>query len=300
MTMCDGALGPVPVDLHKITRSEAQGWKRSMHGNWKVLLIMVWFLTPLGCASKQMWYQEGKGQVDYDQDAQQCILIAKEFSRQATMTGKAEDPATYNRTLTNCLLNKGWSMTPSAKVLAGEHKDASASVEPLAVIDQGKFQAFGGQVMLPEQFSFVSSSSNGTGPTIVQTYLFSGPRDTFINVMVQRAMAKDNQFAPTLFRAQPPFFLYEQGWQGTIFCGKMNGQWVMGVGRYYLINKKERITVIVTRSLVEQTSEPEAGFKLSREQFEVVEAFKGEWLPWLTSNVTVPPRPWWSKLPRIF
>lgn len=274
-----------------------------------VAVAIVVCVTLSGCASpKELWYQEGKGQVDYDRDAQECTIIAGEFARQATISGASEDPAAFQQAMMNCLSSKGWSMAAPKPSAAGAGSSPLGGSEPLAVVDRGsvqsplapdgeRIQAFGAQITLPAGFSLAATTNSGFGPTIVQTYLFSGPQETFVNVMVQRAVAKANRFAYTPYLVRAPFFLYEQGRQGTIFCGKMNGQWVMGLGRYLLVNDKERITLIVTRSLAAPQTEPEAGFQLSREQFAIVEGFKKEWLAWLPANVTVPSQPWWSRLP---
>jgi hypothetical protein len=258
----------------------------------RLSLALVLLLTLAGCAGKQTWYQEGKGQVDYDQNAQECSLIASAFARQATMAGNSEDPGTYTQTFNNCLANKGWSMTQPQSAAAGA---GQAAPVPLAVIEGGDVRAFGGQIKVPEQFVLSNATDSGVGPTVMQSYLFSGPEDTFVNILLQKAVVNGNRFEPLPYPVRPPFFLYEQGEQGAVFCGQINEEWVMGLGSYFLRNSKERITVIVTKALVAPTTEPKPGFRLSAEQFVQVEEFKREWLAWLTTNVTVP-RSWWSSL----
>lgn len=256
-----------------------------------VLLLLA------GCASREVWYQEGKGQVAYDQDAQECRLIASEFARQATMTGKSEDPATYARTMTTCLLSKGWHMTPPQSATAGAAGDVAGGSVPLADIAAGEVRAFGARIKLPDHFVLFNTTDSGAGPTVLQTYLFGGPQETYINVMVQKTVVKGNRFEDTPYQVLPPFFLYEQGKDGAaIFCGKINDEWVMGLGNFFVINGQERVTVIVTKALMAPQTEAQPGFRLSAEQFARVEEFKQEWLSWLTAEVTVPPRPWWSRL----
>ena len=257
-----------------------------------------------GCASKQMWYQPGKMQVDYDRDAQECTIIAKEFARQATMNGTSEDPLTYQNTLQSCLVGKGWSMTPPPQ--PGDRAGLGEE-EVIAVSNGQTIRAFGGEVKLPGQFALVSTARNGAGPVALHNFLYRGPADTFINVLAQKAVTKSNRFQPTPYPVQPPFFLYErgegeggkQGRQWAIFCGKIKDDWVMGLGSYILLNNRERITVIVTRQLMGQQTEPQPGFQLSAEQFPMVEAFKKEWLPWLTESVVVPNPSVWSRLPGL-
>ncbi len=267
--------------------------------------IIAIIVTPLlvSCASKQTWYQAGKTQFDYDRNAQECTIIAKEFARQATMTGTAEDPLTYQRILQSCLAVKGWSMTPPPQA-GGE--SGLGSDEVLAVSSGKSIQAFGGEVTLPEQFALSSTAGNGVGPIAMQNFLYHGPADTFINVMAQKSVAKTSRFEVTQYPVQAPFFLYERGGtegggkrQWAIFCGTINGEWVMGLGSYILLNNQERITVVVTRPLMAQQTEPKTGFQLSPEQFSMVEAFKKEWLPWLTERVVAQDHSWWPRLPPL-
>lgn len=262
-----------------------------------IALATTLCLTLSGCAAKkELWYQEGKGQVDYDLHAQECTLIAKEFARQATYSGTSEDPAVFQRTMISCLASKGWSQTPPT-ASAGS-APAGADLAPLAVVDGQEVQVSGARITLPAGFALASTSRSGAGPTVVEIHLFSGPQETFVNVMIQRTVARANRFEAILYPVLPPFFLYEQSWQGSIFCGQVNEQWVMGLGRYLLLNAQERVTIIVTRPLVEARTGAEPGFQLSREQFAQVEGFKGEWLAWLAAKVTLPPPPWWTRLPR--
>lgn len=267
---------------------------------------LIWFMiialvTLSGCATqKQLWYQQGKKQVDYDRDAQECVLIAKGFARQATMTGRSEDPAAFQRTRLNCLVARGWSMTPPPPPAGkGDASPPSVGAKSLATIDGRTIQAFGSRIELPPRFSLSANTIAGQGPTVVQQFQLRGSGDTFINILAQKTVAKENRFENTPYPVTAPFSLYEQlpGW--TIFYGKINNEWVMGLGCYRLINSTERITVIVTRSLTAPRTEPERGFTLSREQFAMVEAFKTEWVAWLEEKVTVPARPWWSSLPQL-
>lgn len=267
--------------------------------------IALWAMLS-GCAQKQTWYQPGKGQVDYDQDAQECTLIASNFARQATMTGNSEDPTTYQQTMRNCLAAKGWSASSPAP--NGDSPSAgtgSPDQPPLALIKGNTLHAFGSVITLPPSFHLVSTVNQGSGDTRGQNLTFAERQTTFITVMVQEMDGKANRFLPTPYPAQAPFFLYEQDpfpsadntehhW--SIFCGTINNEWVMGLGSFLLINPRERITVIVTQPLPPPQTTPEAGFRLSRHQFATIDAFKKEWTTWLARQVVTPPPSWWSRL----
>ena len=79
------------------------------------LLLVLIFLLLTGCSStQQLWYNPAKTQKDFDRDSQECEIIAREFSRQATMTGKSLDYETFASAWSSCLHDKGWSNTPPA------------------------------------------------------------------------------------------------------------------------------------------------------------------------------------------
>ena len=271
---------------------------------FRAILLMIFALLLGGCASKQLWYKAGKTQVDYDRDAQECKIIAKEFARQATVSGTSEDSLAYQNILQRCLTGKGWSMMAPAPAAREESRDLTLDREMTVASSNGRsVQAFGAEIVLPEQFILAKTSRNDVGPSLLQSYLYRGPGDTFITVMAQKAIAKSTHFESTPYPVQPPFFLYEQGaienggmkspW--TIFCGKIKGDWVMGLGSYFMINNKERITLIVTRSLMAQETEPKPGFHLSPEQFATVDAFEKDWLSWIEESVVVPSPSLWSR-----
>lgn len=266
-----------------------------------VSAAMLW-----GCANKGMWYQQGKGQVDFDRDEQECSLIASNFARQATISGNAEDPETYQLTFRGCLLAKGWSGSPprNQMVSSGVEKE-SAIAEPLVVIDGNKVHAFGSLINIPNSFVTLSDSIQNFGSTRGQTVMFSGPQSTVITILAQKINDKANRFTATPYAINSPFFLYGQsvprdremmGRQRSIFCGVVNGEWVMGLGSYLLINGGERVTIIVTKMLSSPLSKPEPGFRLSSEQFAIVDGFEKEWTHWLVQEVTLPKRFWLSRI----
>lgn len=269
-----------------------------------VIFVCVGLVS--GCAHKQIWYQQGKGQVDYDQNTQECTIIASNFARQATMTRNYEDPGTYQQTMVNCLVAKGWSASPPGKN-EGNHDEGviMADAEPMIVVDGSRLRAFGSDIKMPSSFVLSSNDNQKVGPARGQTTMFSGPQSTFVTIMAQEIDGKTNRFIETPYVVKPPFFLYEHGAvekekgagpERAIFCGVINGEWVMGLGAYLLISKRERLTVIVTQALVADQIEPEAGFRLSREQFARVDSFAREWTSWLVRDVVTPKKSWWAGL----
>jgi len=259
------------------------------------------------CAKPQMWYQAGKGQADYDRDAQECVLIASNFARQATMTGSSEDPATYGQTMRNCLAAKGWSVNRPLPLTPGQGNEQTAQrqVPPLIVVDGHTAHAFGSHLSLPPSFTLLNSVDQDTVDARGQRLTFAREQTTYVTILAQELMGQANRFTPTPYLAKPPFFLYQQDavsvaskteprW--STFFGMINDEWVMGLGSFLLINDRQRITVIVTEPLVAQQTAPEKGFRLSRQQFAAVDSFSKEWTAWLAREVVPPAPSWWARL----
>lgn len=259
------------------------------------------------CAKPQMWYQTGKGQADYDRDAQECVLIAANFARQATMTGTSEDPATYGQTMRNCLVAKGWSANRPAALSPGNGKAPTVQrpAAPLIVVDGQTVHAFGSHLSLPPAFTLLNTVDQDTADARGQTLTFAREQTTYVTIMAQELRGQANRFTPIPYLVKPPFFLYQQDavlvaskteprW--STFFGMINDQWVMGLGSFLLINDRQRVTVIVTEPLVAQQTAPEKGFRLSRQQFAMVDGFSQEWTAWLTREVVPPAPSWWARL----
>jgi|GEM_PF-3397463 len=257
-----------------------------------VLVIAAFACALTACAKPQMWYQVGKGQVDYNRDAQECVLIASNFARQATMTGNSEDPASFGQTMRNCLAAKGWSANRPQTNPTGQ--TAKPLTVPLMAVDGNTVQAFGRSLSLPPAFTLLNTAGQDAAEARSQTLTFAREQTTYVTIMAQELVGKANRFTPTPYVAKPPFFLYGQDglpaesktpephW--STFCGIVNDQWVMGLGSFVLINDKQRITVIVTEPLIALQTAPEKGFRLSRQQFTVVDAFAKQWTDWLAGE----------------
>ncbi len=281
------------------------GWGRGQAaGYW--LAVVCLGLALSGCGGvRPRWYQAGKGQVDFDRDAQECALIAHDFARQATATGKAEDPAAYAQANLGCLTAKGWSMSPPPAPGAKTGPQTIIAGPPLTVVDGGQVRAFGAKVGVPEGFSLASNHTVATGPTVSQSLVFKDAADTFLVVMAQRTISDANRFEPTPYLVKSPFFLYQEapvpdaGPRWAIFCGQVNGGWVEGLGSYPLTTAHERLTIIVTRPLPAPRSDPQPGFKLSAGQFAALEAFKKQWGGWLSGQVALPSPSFLTRLEQL-
>jgi hypothetical protein len=256
----------------------------------RILARLMILLLLSGCSGGGHWYNSTKTGADFDGDSQECEIIAQEFSRQATLTARKGDPQKYVRTFNDCLYAKGWSALPPRQSSPDStiiEREASLAVYH----PEGLLEAFGRSFAVPAGFALQSDSEQSSGPTLMQNLVFAGPDSVFLNFTLQRS--SDRNFEPTNFPAQEPFVLYEQGrdkkrsdrLRWTVFTGKIQDNWVAGLGGYLLLGKRERLTVVITRALPEPQEPIPAGLSLSLGQFQAVERFRDEWLPWLKEQM---------------
>lgn len=249
-----------------------------------LLMCLLFFLS--GCGGKVQWYKPHHFQTDFDRDNLECETIAHELARQATMTGKGEDLATFIGSYNNCLSRRGWSNTPPAV----QNSEGQIKSPPDAVLAQGKIHGFGKTVAIPQGFTLLAETSQVAGPIAAQNFQWQGDDSTFIHLIYQKIAAKS--FDPIDYVVVEPFFLYERGkdknkpdlLRWAVFAGEIKKSWVVGLGSYVLTNKDKRIIVVVTRSLPPPEASPPAGMRLSKGQQEAAERFMEEWLGWLTTT----------------
>jgi hypothetical protein len=256
-----------------------------------ILVTFMIFLLLSGCSGGgQHWYNPGKTRVDFDGDSQECELIALELSRQATLTGRREDPQASALAFNNCLYAKGWGILPAMQ--PSPVSENAETVSSLAVYHQdGTIEAFGRSFAVPAGFALQSDSVRNSGSILMQNLLFLGPDSVYINFTLQRSL--DRKFEPINYPAQEPFFLYEQGRDAkkpdrlrwAVFAGPIQENWVTGLGGYLLLGNRERLTVVITSPLSYPQEPVPAGLNLSHGQFVAVEQFRGEWLPWLKEQM---------------
>jgi hypothetical protein len=265
------------------------GEKRS-YSQRRLFLLFLFILLLFGCGGGQHWYNPGKTRVDFDSDSQECEILARELSRQATLTGRREDPQTYGRAFNACLYGKGWSTLPPVQPGAGSGSGEADS--SLAVYHpDGRIEVFGRYLAVPAGFVLQSNGVQRLGPTLSENLFFMGPDSVFMNISVQKSL--DSKFEPANYPAQPPFFLYEQGrdekqpdlLRWAVFAGKIHEEWVAGLGGYLLLGERERLTVVITGSLPDPHEPVPPALQLSHGQFQAVERFREEWLSWLQAQI---------------
>jgi hypothetical protein len=273
-----------PRSLEIIIPENNSGLQKTILAPLLILILLS------GCGGGgQHWYNHGKTRLDFDGDSQECEIVAGEFARQATLTGRREDPQTYARVFDDCLFARGWSVRPAAPPAPDS---ALAVMEPVFAVyhSDGTIEAFGGSFAVPVGFVLRADSTQRFGPTLIQNLLFMGPDLLFMDVTVQKS--QDHKFEPTNYPVQEPFFLYEQGREGkqdrlrwAIFAGRIQEEWVVGLGGYLLRGERERLTVVITSPLPGPENAVPPGLNLSSGQFQAVERFRKEWLSWLQEQI---------------
>lgn len=237
---------------------------------------MLWIS---GCASSSnFWYKPGHSQVDFDIDHRECRMIAEEIGRQATLTGEKINPGVFATTYNNCLFSRGWTHTPPGV----EQKKGQAVV--LAEVSGNCISVFDRQLSLPPELHLISNQITGFEDVSVQTLVFQGEGPVFLNITLQQTLSR--QFDPIEYAVNEPFFVFEKGtakagggqvnW--TVFSGDFKGNWVAGIGAYYLADKNKRISFVLTQAIQSPMESPPEGLRLTKRQKLEVESFSDQWL----------------------
>jgi len=254
-----------------------------MNKKWGKIIRQIFLLCGMalwvsGCGSSKMWYKSGNSQVDFDLDHNECRRIAEEVSRQATVTGAKINLEVFNTSYNNCLFSRGWTHTPPG----GEQKNVQPVV--MAEVKGNEIYVFDRVLALPAGFALVSNQVSGFEDVRIQTLFFQGEGPVYLNMTVQEAFSR--QFDPVDYPVNDPFFVFEKGKAGnkkrpvnwTVFSGDFKGEWVAGIGAYYLVDKNKRINIVMTSAIPSQKEFPPKGLRLTKFQKMAVEAFSDEWL----------------------
>ncbi len=232
-----------------------------------------------GCGSSQLWYQPGHNQVDFDLDHQECLRSAQETARQSGITGQKMVLETLDVAYANCLFSRGWTHTPPGEDQTHAHQTAV----PVPV-DQNRITVFDRQFAVPLEFKLVSHQMGGFQDVKMQTLVFQKNEAVFLNMVIQETVSR--KFDPIDYPVQPPFFVYDRGtaekdgiplnW--TVFSGEFQKNWVAGIGAYYFVGEKKRVSIVLTKSISSQQQSPPKGLRLTRDQKTQVDAFVDQWL----------------------
>jgi hypothetical protein len=253
-----------------------------------ILLLLLLFIT--SCTSAlDLWYKSGATQNDFNLDSRECEIIAEQFALQQSETGKRIDPTNFSQQYLQCINNKGWSRN---KPVTPETNALSPAPQPQLNIEQNDttLTGFDLHVTLPDNFTIVRSRQAQIGPTVMEQFFLQDKSNTFINVIFQKNNKTRFDISP--YPVSTPYQLYTSGTgvkakdllQWSTFFGKIQEEWVMGVGSFYKESKNQRVIIVITKNLELPSSPPPPRLTLSNNQHEQIEAFSKQWVAWLESQ----------------
>ena len=269
---------------------------------YTILIFFALFIT--SCTSTpDLWYKTGATQNNFNLDSRECEIIAEQFALQQSETGKRIDPVNFAQQYLQCLNAKGWSQT---KPETAQNHDQP----PLPKVDlsieqkESSLSGFDHHINLPDDFSLLSRHETRIGPTVMEQFFWQGEGNTFINLIFQQN--NETTFELTPYPVANPYHIYTSGTgdkardllQWSTFFGKIQDEWVMGIGAFYLANKNQRLIIVITKNLDTPSTQPPPNLILSSNQHAQIEAFSNHWITWLESQFPEKSKwtDWWKKL----
>jgi len=253
-----------------------------------ILLLLALCIT--SCTSTpDLWYKTEATQNDFNLDSRECEIIAEKFALQQSETGRRIDPLNFSQQYLQCINNKGWSQ---AKPVTEETNEQPPTPFPqLSIARNGMtLSGFGLHTTLPDNFTLASTQQTVLGSTVIQQFFWQNESNTFINVIFQKNNKTRFDISP--YPISDPYKLYTSGigdkagdlLQWSTFFGKIQNEWVMGVGSFYKESKNQRLIIVITKNLDLPSSTPPTNLTLSRNQHEQIEVFSNQWTAWLESQ----------------
>lgn len=154
----------------------------------------------------------------------------------------------------------------------------------MAEVKGNEIYLFDRVLTLPEGFVLSSNLISGFEDVRMQTLFFKGKGPVFLNMIIQETFSR--QFDLVEYPVNEPFFVFEKGKAGnkklpvnwTVFSGDFKGEWVAGIGAYYLVDKNKRINIVMTRGIPSQNELSPERLNLTKIQKKAVESFSDQWL----------------------
>ena len=252
--------------------------------------ILIGFAALLvsGCSVPQAkWYKQNAGQADFNIDDAECRVIAEQLERLATLTRKKINIEAYGDTYTKCLFNKGWStLRPGVDV-------NNKALPPIAKLENDGVSGFGRWVAIPDEFSLADNKTSMVQGVKTQAWIFNSSKGEVLKLIFQKAF--QGRFKKTDFQPGNIFFNYDTGralikgdqLRWTVFSGNVTGAWIAGIGGYYLLDSKRRISIIITSEISDPESIPPEGLRIAGNQRHELDIFQEKWIGVLRSSVRV-------------
>ena len=248
-----------------------------------VKLVLLGIIVSIAaCGGKRDWYNYRCPGVAFEQDLKTCKNRAENSAAAHSLFGDDIVLATYNADLLQCLYSKGWThVSPETR----SRLQGNFSARVRFVGQENKIIAFGERIDLkPDKFRLLHKNSSVYGPGYLKRINFKGPESVYLNFVFQKNLTRE--FENTGFNVDAPFVQYSSGsersgskqFNWSVYFGEFKGEWIMGLGCYILLTPRKRISIIVTRNLIEPQREPEYPLRLTREQHTEIGEFPEKWL----------------------
>ena len=131
------------------------------------LIIMLTAFLFSGCGYSHQWHKPGKTRIDFEQDYQECQIIAKEMFRQKTIDGKIRLFDNYQEYIHECLFIRGWT------------KGAINENVTEITFRKGKLTAYNRLIYIPESFSLINNKKSKHGGAEKSDFVFQN-KDSII------------------------------------------------------------------------------------------------------------------------
>lgn len=247
----------------------------------KVLVLLLLALFANACSGK--WYHPVKGEADFKTDKQECITTAQNAGLAASYYGQRVELNAYNKALSNCLYQKGWTTAPTTvetrkKMVSG----------PLSTrLDDTTFLFGKQEIALPQGAKVLRQYISSYGSLVIETLEIEGIfKDISFSgrILFQQSFGSEN-FEKLPYPVIKPFFLYSfphapPGLAWRSFVGKLDGAWYGGMGAYLRISKKLRVILIMTTELPLREKPYAPTARISFAQAETMERFLEMAGPW--------------------
>ena len=252
------------------------------------LIWLAFVLVLAGCAAsgRQTWYKPGGTQREFDIDARECEVIARQQATAEGERGQRYAPEVYAERYEQCLGRMGWSRTPPAALSSspgGERGGAPA----IALLTANGLEVFGARISLPAERRLLRHDRRWSGPTLEESFFFRlGAGQTYLNVIAQQS--EEATFLRQDYPAPPPYRRYASGrrpglrWT-ALWARLPDGGWVKAIGGYGFFGDHQRLSVVITAPLAPPAGEPPAGLSLAANQHQELSEFVDAWQPWIES-----------------
>jgi hypothetical protein len=250
-------------------------------GMKKALVLLIIVLFTNACSGK--WFHPVKGEAEFNADKEECVTTARNVGLAASYYGQRVELNAYNKALSSCLHQKGWSTTP----VTVETRKKLVSGPLSARLNDTTFLFGKKEIVLPQGARMLRQSVSSYGSLVTETLEIEG---VFKEISFAGRILFQQSFGPEDFEklsypVTKPFFLYSfpgapPGLSWRSFAGELDGSWYGGIGAYWRISQKLRAILIVTTSLPPKEQPYASTARISFAQTEAMDRFLEMTSPW--------------------